>query len=164
VTSQRVEGDLAWTEAIGARFLQTGRRITENHIHLDYQGSEAAGALIEDYFGDPSWLVAERKGPLPWNGRRGDLVIEVVDSAGDILTEVECEVTAEDPEAEAGSEVFVGTGDDGQCRFDDLPAVPYRVVLRVLDDGEYVTAREARVVVTPPATATRVEVDPASTP
>jgi len=158
---RRVESDLGWTGALGVRFLTAGHRITENFVYVLYLGPSEAGRLIETYFGSPTWLSAEQSGPLPWQGPRGDLVIEVADPKGIPAAGIWCEFTPEDPAAEEGGEVVFGTDEHGRCVLHNLPAVTYQITLhRWVRNDHYEVIKGFRVRLLPAGTAIRVVVDP----
>jgi hypothetical protein len=142
-----VEAERAWFQTIRVQYITADRGITDNFVSVDYLGPAAAAQVIEGHFGDPTWLVAERQGPLPWAGPRGDLVIVVVDQDGKPVPGLWCEFVAEDPEAGNPGEDIFGTDDSGRCIIPNLPAVAYRVTLhRFVDDDHYEPIEQLRVV------------------
>lgn len=154
-----VTAEEAWFETIGVRFASAGRAITEDHVYVKFQGRPEAVRLIEEHFGDPTWLVADRQGPLPWQGPRGDLVIAVRDEAGAPVPGLWCEFVSEDPEAAEGGEDIFGTGDDGRCVLRNLPAVAYQITLhRFVDDDHYEPIKTFRVVLAPGGTTIPMDV------
>ena len=124
-----VDADQAWFETIGVRYLTADRGIIDDFVSVDYLGPAEAAQLIEDHFGAPTWLVADRQGPLPWEGPRGNLSLLIVDEAGNPVPGLHVEVVPDDPNAAQGGEDVFGTDDAGRCLLKDLPAVPYHVTL-----------------------------------
>lgn len=118
----------AWFESVGV-IAKAGEDIADNAVHLRYQGPEAAAALIEEHFGNPTWLRARWLGPLPWEGPRADLTIKVVDLDGDPVAELRCQATPVDPTVDPGPDAVWGTDNDGVCVIDDLPTVQFEVTL-----------------------------------
>lgn len=154
-----VEAEQAWFETIGVQYLTADRGISEDFVSVDFLGPEAAIPVIEEHFGNPTWLEAERQGPLPWTGPRGNLVIVVVDRDGKPVPRLWCEFIPEDPDATDGGEDIFGTGKDGRCSIPNLPAVAYRIVLhRFVDNDHYEPIKRFRVVLAPRGTTHRVVV------
>lgn len=134
---RRVDADRAWFRTIDVVYLTSGRRSTENYIYVSYSGSEDAAAVIEAHYGSPSWLKAEREGPLPWVGPRGDLVIVVTDAGGRPIAQLWCDLASDDPRVKLGGETPITTDRNGQCIFRNMPAVAYQLTLhRFVDDDE----------------------------
>lgn len=154
-----VAAEQPWFATIGVQYLTADRAITENFVSLDYLGPVAAAQTIEEHFGSPTWLIAERQGPLPWTGARGELVILVVDENGRPVPGLRCDFVPEDPEAGNPIEGISGTDDNGHCSAANLPAVPYLVTLnRFVNNDHYEPIKEFRVVLVPGGTTTTVEV------
>jgi hypothetical protein len=155
-----VEAEKAWFATIGVIYQDAGRGITEDFVHVNFRGPAEGVQMIEAHFGDPSWLVAERQGPLPWSGPRADLVIDVFDEAGKHVPGLWCEFVPEDPDAAEGGEDTFGTDDSGRCVLRNLPAVPYRITLhRFVDDDHYEPIKTFRVVLAPPVTTVPVVIE-----
>jgi hypothetical protein len=134
----RVEADRAWFDTIGVEYLTAGRRINEGHIYVLYRGAQEAARTIEGRYGNPTWLRAEREGPLRWNGPRSDLVVIVRDRSGDPVPGVKCDVASEDPRVGESGALMFGTNANGECLIPNLPAVSYRVTLqRFVDNDHY---------------------------
>lgn len=155
-----VEAEQPWFETIGVRYLTADRGITDDFVSVDFLGPEDAAQVIEDHFGDPTWLEADRQGPLPWAGPRGNLVVVVVDQNGKPVPGLWCQFVSEDPNAAEGGEDIFGTDKTGRCQIPNLPAVAYRIVLhRFVDEDHYEPIKQFRVVLAPGGTTTSVVVE-----
>jgi hypothetical protein len=133
-----VERDQAWFASIRVQYLTADRGITDNFISVDYLGPLAAAKAIEAHFGDPTWLVAERQGPLPWAGPRGTLEIWVVGDDNQPVVGLRCTFASWDSEVDDGGEDLFLTDDEGRCIIPNLPAVAFHVTLqRFVNDDHY---------------------------
>ena len=150
-----VDADRSWFRTIGVVYLTSGRRITDNYIYVSYSGSQDAAAEIEAHYGHPSWLKAEREGPLPWVGARGDLVIVVTDAAGRPM-QVWCDLSSEDPRVKLGGELRNMTDRNGLCSFRDMPAVAYQLTLHQFVNDDYEPIHHERFVVDRQPTIVRI--------
>jgi hypothetical protein len=159
----RIEADQAWFDSIGV-IARASANALENAVDVRFNGPEEAGGLIEQRFGNPSWLRARWSGPVPWEGRRADLTIEVTDTDGQRVKNLQCAYEPVDPMVDAGGETIFGTGSTGICVLKNFPAVAYRIRLHkwVDNDGYDPTPiKEFQVVLAPEGTSIRVVV-PAS--
>ena len=156
----QVESDLGWADTLGVQYLTTGRRVTEDTVYVKYLGPEAAAPAIADYYGNPPWLVVERDGPLPWQGARADLAIDVVDAEGRPVPGLECRFRPLDPAADEGGEASSGTNKRGRCVLRNIPAVAYEITLsRLGDDGREELLRRVEVRLSPQGRVIRVQLD-----
>lgn len=156
-----VEAEKGWFKTIGVQYLTADRGITDDFVSVDYLGPVEAASTIEHHFGDPTWLVAERQGPLPWAGARGNLVIAVVDQAGRPVPGLRCEFVSNDLAAVEGGEDIFGTDDNGRCVIPNLPAVPYRITLhRFVDDDHYEPIKSFDIVLAPGGSTVSVAITP----
>lgn len=149
---EEVNGERRWLESLGARFVESSVQELENVVSLRYEGPMGLENLISGHFGRPSWLQVQWAGPGPWNGPRGDLVVQIRDARGGPVGGVWCELIPNDRRADEGfGETLFTAGDDGNCIIKNLPAVGYEVRLhRFVQQDHYdkVPFAEARVQVT----------------
>lgn len=124
-----VEADSEWFASIGVTF-KVGQRVNENWVNVWFNGRPEAKQLIEQHFGNPTWLQAEWDGPLPWQGPRADLAITVRDTSGRPVPGLWCDVIRLDPMASDPGEEIISTDTAGTCVLEDRPAVLYGVELR----------------------------------
>ncbi len=124
-----VEADSEWFASIGVTF-KVGQRVNENWVNVWFNGRPEAEQLIEQHFGDPTWLQAEWDGPLPWQGPRADLNITVRDSSGGAVPGLWCDIIPVDPMVGDPGEEIIATDARGTCVLENRPAALYRVQLR----------------------------------
>ena len=142
----QVEADHGWAGLLGVQYLTVGRRITDDVVYVLYRGPVAAAAAIANYYGSPAWLVVRRDGPLPWSGPRGDLTIDVVDTTGNPVPDLDITFRPLDPEVEGAGATAFGTNARGRCVIANLPAVEYEVtVSRIGPDGRQQILRSVTV-------------------
>jgi hypothetical protein len=157
---REVDAEQAWFASIGVQYLTADRGIIDDFVSVDYLGPPEAAQRIEGHFGDPTWLVAERQGPLLWEGPRGNLVIVVVDQVGKPVPGLWCEFVARDPAAVEGGEDIFGTDEDGRCIIPNLPAVSYRITLhRFVADDRYEPIISFDAVLAPGGTTVPVVIE-----
>jgi hypothetical protein len=141
-----VEGEAAWFESTGVTF-KAGQLVHENWVTVWFNGRPEAERLIEQHFGDPTWLQAEWDGPLPWQGPRADLTITVLDGSGMPVPGLWCDGNPVDQMVSDQGEIIIGTDAQGTCVLENRPAVRYRVKLRQpSQDGTSNTTYEPRPV------------------
>jgi hypothetical protein len=165
--TKQVESDIAWLEKLGVEVMGVDRSIIDNFIQVRYftpaARADAIGRAIEQRFGNPTWLEARWVGPPYWEGPRATLAITVFDKAGRRVPNVLCDLESEHPEAPFDSATPIGTGPNGICELENLPAVAYKVTLRQWVDNDHHDRRaleEFRVVVDPSGTSVEVVVEP----
>lgn len=136
---EEVKAEREWFDTVGLGFLQVAHNVNENFLHVDFVGpSEEAARVIEDHFGNPTWLRARWAGPPAWTGPRADLVIKVTDTRGRPVPNLWCEVIPDDPRvADEFGDTLFGTGPAGLCEFENLAAVAYRVRLHEWVDNDH---------------------------
>lgn len=155
-----VEAEAPWFDALGLRFLQARHPVDENVVYVDFVGpTEDSARVVREHFGNPTWLRTTRH-PPPWEGPRGDLLIKVINSRGQPVPGLWCEVIPQDPRVPHGSETIFGTGPDGICQgTSNLPAVAYRVLLHEwIDNDHYDPEPVAELPVSLPAAGKTVVV------
>jgi hypothetical protein len=137
-----VEADSEWFASIGVTF-KVGQRVNENWVNVWFTGRPEAEQLIEQHFGNPTWLQAEWDGPLTWQGPRADLNITVRDTSGRAVPGLWCDVIPVDPMVSDPGEDIIATDAGGTCVLENRPAVLYRVQLREPSrDGNSITTYE----------------------
>lgn len=124
-----VEADSEWFASIGVTF-KVGQRVNENWVNVWFNGRPEADHLIEQHFGNPTWLQAEWDGPLPWQGPRADLTITVQDSSGGAVPGLWCDIIPLDPMVSDPGEEILGTDARGTCVLENRPAALYLVQIR----------------------------------
>lgn len=143
-----VEAEADWFQSIGAEFVAAD--VGAAGVRIRYLApNDRINPLIQSHFGDQSWMLIEWSGPLPWKGRRGTLVVKVVDESRKPVAGATCETTPVDPTVDADMGVAFITSDEGTCTIAGLPAVAYDV--RIVDNRGNPVAT-ARVVITDVAT------------
>ena len=154
-----VEAELAWFELIGVT-VNASENVVDNLVHVRFEGAKENEGLIEQHFGNPSWLKAEWIGPPPWEGPRANLTIEVVDARGQPVPQLKCVFTPVDPMVSVGGEGVWGTNGAGICALQNLPTTLYQIELyeRVGDDYDPNPVKTFRVELKPGGTSTRVVV------
>jgi hypothetical protein len=136
-----LEGFVEWVEAEDAWFhsagisARAGAYILDNSVHIRFQGPKDAAGLIEQHFGNPSWLRAQWVGPPPWDGPRADLTIRVTDSNGEPVPRLWCKFNPVSPDVEGPGEEVWGTDASGTCFLRNLPAALYKIELHEWIDG-----------------------------
>jgi hypothetical protein len=110
--------------------------ILSNRLRVNYTGtSMALGDTLVTRFGSTGWLVLRWLGPFePGNRPVGALVVSVVGTNGEPISDLPCRYTSLDPDIRG--EGGATTSPSGECRFDDVPVGVYRV--DVLDRDEVV--------------------------
>jgi hypothetical protein len=142
-----VDAEAGWLKTIGALYQVAGRRITEDFVYVQYQGSPEAASLIKAHFGNPGWLKPEWIGPLPWTGPRGDLIIVAKTADGVPVPGLWCQIVPDDPMVEGQGDGLFGSDPNGRCVFRNVPLTSYRVFLRELvDDVRYEQVAETRAI------------------
>lgn len=157
---EQVKAEEAWFDSIGV-IVHVGENGPENTVDAIFRGPEAAAGLIEQHFGNPSWLRARWSGAPPWEGPTADLVIEVVDTDGHLVKNMKCAYEPIDPMVDASGETVFGTGSTGRCVLKNFPAVAYRIGLHELIDDDHddsIPIKEFQVVLDPKGTTIRVVV------
>jgi hypothetical protein len=154
-----VEAEKAWFPTIGAQFWSASAFEREDVVDVRYLGPQDAGPLIEAHFGNPSWIRAQRDGPLPWTGATGDLVIDVVEADGRPVRDVWFSFDSEHSEVVVNSALPITTNTEGRCVVKRLPAVAYLVRMKVLVDEQFLPLKEFRVELEPGGTHVEVEVE-----
>lgn len=158
---EQVEGERAWLESLGARFVEPSVQELDNAVSLRYEGPRGLENLILGHFGRPSWLQLQWGGPGPWNGPRGDLVVQIRDDHGGPIGGVWCELIPNDRRADEGfGETVFTAGEDGNCIIKNIPAVVYELRLhRFVEDDHYeeVPFAESRVHVTSVGTVVTIQ-------
>jgi hypothetical protein len=154
-----VEAERAWFESIGVTFL-VDQDVIHNAVHVRFRGAKENEGLIRQHFGHPSWLRAEWTGPLPWEGARADLTIEVQDTKGQPVPRLKCDINPVDPTVPNGGETVFGTNGAGICVLPNIPTTLYQVELYRLvgDDYDPRPVKSFRVELKPGGTSTRVVV------
>ncbi len=132
----RIEAESDWFDSIGV-IAQPGRNSIDNVVDLRFRAREDVGDQISAHFGDPAWLRTAWKGPLPWEGARADLTIEVVDTDGQPVPQLWCEVTPLDPTVPSEGESIFGTNGAGICTLKNLPVTSYLVELHEFVDNDH---------------------------
>lgn len=158
--AEQIDADEAWFESIGATVHAFGNIVT-NTVDANFKGPQGVAGLIEQHYGNPSWLRAKWAGAVPWQGLRADLTIEVVDTDGQAVQNVRCVFAPLDPLVDADSETPYGTGSTGRCVLGNLPVVAYRIRLfEVTQDDQDMgqPLKEFHVDLAPEGSAIRVVV------
>ena len=156
----QINAEEAWFESIGVTVHAFGNILT-NTVDANFKGPEAVAGVIEQHFGNPSWLRARWAGAVPWEGPRADLTIEVADTDGQLVKNVRCVFEPLDPLVDADSETPYGTGSTGRCVLENYPAVAYwfRLYETTQDDQDMGRPiKEFQVVLAPEGTTIRVVV------
>lgn len=158
---EQVLRDRDWFPTIGTDLFTAEIDVIENRVQVLFRGPDrAAAALIEAHFGAPPWLRAVYLGPLPWEGPRGDLRVVVFDRTGRPMPGVFVSYEAIDPAARFESPFANATGEDGTVLFEDLPAVAYRISIRLpRAEGEGWSELGERPAMIPPKGVATVRFD-----
>lgn len=160
---EQVEADAPWFAFIGVT-VRPGENFLENVVDARFEGPEVAAGVIEQHYGNPTWLRARWVGPPPWEGPRADLTIEVVDTDGRPVKGLRVFFEPVDPMVELGGETVYGTGPGGICLLENLPVALYRVGLYESVENDYdfpEPLKEFQVDLAPDGTTIRIVV-PAS--
>jgi hypothetical protein len=136
--ARQVRDERAWFESVGLEFMnaQVDYR-QDGRVEVEFMGLVGSESVIEAHFGNPTWLIADRLGPMPWTGPTGRLVIKLVDDRGRPLPGIAIAWSSEHPEASGGQgDLGFGTDDRGRLVLDNMPAVSYRFrFMAEFDDG-----------------------------
>lgn len=81
--------------------------------------SRVLDQVILDHYGAPDWLRVERSGGSPWTGPRGDVTVRAVDTRGEPVPGLSCDLGGE----------MVLTDGNGRCRFGYLRPSVYALEL-----------------------------------
>ena len=154
----QVNAEEAWFDSTGVTVHAFGNILT-NTVDANFKGPEAVAGLIEQHFGNPSWLRARWAGAVPWEGPRADLTIEVTDTVGQPVKGLRCFFEPLDPLVDADSETPYSTGSTGRCLLENYPAVAYRLRLyesRGDDQDLGRPIKDIQVVLAPEGTTIRI--------
>jgi hypothetical protein len=148
--ADQVRQEAAWFGSVGAELRTVDTSTIENRNHLRFRATDPQlAAVIEQHFGSPEWLVADWRGPPPWPGARGTLLIVVHRPAGGGVAGLPCLFASVDPRADADGGST--TRADGTCQFDAIPAVEYRVEITTPDEIQSHVLATSTVTVRPDA-------------
>lgn len=156
---ERVLADKAWFDSIGVTVKAFGH-IDDNAVQLTFRGPEEAAGMIEEHFGNPTWLNAYWTGALPWEGPRADLTITVTDTNGQPVKNVRCDFTPVDPTVDVDGDGVFGTNAAGICLLENMPTAVFAFALHQWVDSGYdpTPIKTFRIAVEPGGTATNVVV------
>jgi len=137
----RVKADRAWFATIDAELLDVVTNPMDGGIvELTYLArSRDLDPVILDHYAAPEWLRVERAGGNPWTGPRGDLVIRAVNTRGDAVPGLSCDL---------GGDTSM-TDRAGTCRFEYLRAAPNVYALELWAEVESRPVAYTEVAVQP---------------
>lgn len=137
-----------WFTTLGLEFYAAEVEEEANLVRVRYRGvRDEREGVIAAHFGAPDWLLLVAT-PPPWTGPTGDLTIQIVDRDGKPAA-MTCLIGTADPGVPSGGDAM-GSGEDGICQWDDLPAVRFHITITASTDGDEDIIVDDRIHLVPP--------------